>query len=244
MKKLIIALILTLSIGTAYGATFTSYPVNINGQALSAKPMNVDGTTYLPVRAVSEALGVPIEWTGSSVEIQTVDVDKLKEACVSVLAQNPKNGMQGSGVYIDYDEILTANHVVTGMDRFTVNGYIDLKLKDSDKDSDSAILETPHKAKPVKIGDSDEIKIGDQLIIVAAPEGNEDTVEYVTMIGDNPAGEGFMVMASVGAGASGGAVFDMNGSLVGILIAGDGTTDDGVMTRNLVSPINDIREAM
>lgn len=42
----------------------------------------------------------------------------------------------------------------------------------------------------------------------------------------------------------GGAVFDTNGCLVGILIAGDGSTEDGVMVRNLVEPINDIRETL
>jgi S1-C subfamily serine protease len=244
MKKLVLILIIALTLsGAGLVATVASYPVEVNGEPLNVTVLNHNGTTYLPIRAVSESLGVPIEWTGK-VEIQTVDVDELKEACVAVLAQNPKDGMKGSGVYIDYDEILTAQHVVDGMDRFTVNGYMDLGLKDSDKGSDSAILETPHKKKPVKIGDSDEIKIGDGLIIIATPLGGDETVEYTTMIGQNPAGEGFMAMASVGAGSSGGAVFDMYGCLVGIIIAGDGTTEDGSRVRNLIMPINEIREAL
>lgn len=244
MKKLFVLIIALFLTGGGLVATVASYPVSVNGETLNVTVLNHNGTTYLPLKAVGQALGADVKWTGKSVEIQTVDIEELKKACVEVLAQSPKDGMQGSGVYIDYGEILTANHVVMGMDRFTVNGYLDLKLKDSDSDVDAAILETPHKEKPVKIGDSDEVKVGDTLIVIGAPQGKEDTVEYVTMLGQNPVGNGFMVMASMGAGSSGGAVFDTNGCLVGILIAGDGSTEDGVMVRNLVEPINDIRETL
>ena len=235
---LIIALSLT---GGGLVATVASYPVSVNGETLNVTVLNQNGSTFLPLKAVGQALGADVTWTGKSVEISTVDLDRLKEACVEVLAQNPRDGMQGSGVYIDYDEILTANHVVTGMDRFTVNGYIDLSLEDSNKDVDAAVLETPHKAKPVKIGDSDEVKIGDKVIIIAAPQDKEDTVEFATVTGFDP--RGFVVMATMGAGASGGAVFDINGCLIGIIITADGTAEH-VRVKNLVSPINDIREAL
>ena len=242
MKRLIPILIIALFLpGAGLVATISNYDVKVNGQALNATVLNQSGSTYLPIRAVSEATGTDIKWTGKSVEISTVDLDRLKEACVEVLAQNPRDGMQGSGVYIDYDEILTANHVVTGMDRFTVNGYIDLSLEESNKDVDAAVLETPHKAKPVKIGDSDEVKIGDKVIIIAAPQDKEDTVEFATVTGFDP--RGFVVMATMGAGASGGAVFDINGCLIGIIITADGTAEH-VRVKNLVSPINDIREAL
>ena len=85
MKKLIIALILSLSIGTAYGATYTltsaNYDVKVNGQKVYAQPYNLNGTTLLSVREISDALGVPIKWNNDAkcVEIDTVDLDGLKE---------------------------------------------------------------------------------------------------------------------------------------------------------------------
>lgn len=39
-------------------------PTDANGKAV--EPFAVDGTTYLPVRAVSEALGVDVEWDGNT----------------------------------------------------------------------------------------------------------------------------------------------------------------------------------
>ena len=52
----------------------TGVSLYINDQKLDPKdpngnpvePFILDGTTYLPVRAVSEALGVPIQWEGST----------------------------------------------------------------------------------------------------------------------------------------------------------------------------------
>lgn len=39
-------------------------PTDANGKAV--EPFAVDGTTYLPVRAVSEALGMDVEWDGNT----------------------------------------------------------------------------------------------------------------------------------------------------------------------------------
>ena len=52
----------------------TGVSLYINDQKLDPKdpngnpvePFILDGTTYLPFRAVSEALGVPIQWEGST----------------------------------------------------------------------------------------------------------------------------------------------------------------------------------
>lgn len=244
--KLIVAILAAFTI-TVSGATYTltsaSYPINVNGQKLSVEPLNLNGNTYLPLRAISQAAGVPIEWDNAkkSVEITTVDVERLKEACVSLY----DNGeFCGSGVYWDYNEVLTTYHMLKkgwAPDN-TAEGW-EVSKKDSDEETDSATLKSSERIKPVKIGDSDEIGTGDKVIIIASPQGNEDTVEYTEVIGPDPYGNGFMVMATMGVGASGGAVFDMNGCLVGILIASDGTTEH-VRTRTLVSPINDIRKAL
>lgn len=240
LRKYFVILLVIMSTVTAYGATYTlvsaNYPINVNGQKIAVEPLNYNGTTYLPLKSISEAVGVPIEWTGKSVDINTVDVDALKEACVKVLAQNPDDGIQGSGVYIDYDEILTAKHVVDGMDRFTVNGRIDLKLKDSDRDTDSAILETPHKAKPVKIGDSDDVEIGDRVMAIGAPGDAEDTVTHATVVRID---EYIYLGEALEKGASGSPVFDASGNLIGLASMAEANLNE-----TYVVPINQIREAL
>lgn len=245
MKKfrsiLLTALIIASTI-TAYGATYTltsaSYPVNVNGQKLAAEPLNMNGTTYLPLRSISEAVGVPIAWDDAkkSVEINTVDVEKLKESCVMLyFTQDEKAAFQGSGVYIDYDKILTANHVVG---KITITSdKTKLTPYSSDAGKDIAILSSPVNVKPVKIGDSDEVKAGDKVIVIASPWQEENKAIY----GDvKRTDNGLIVLSTVtGPGASGGAVFDMNGCLVGIIYGGQDST-----TETYVRSINEIRKAL
>ena len=246
MKKLFVLIIALSLTGGGLVATVASYPVSVNGETLNVTVLNHNGTTYLPLKAVGQALGADVTWTGKSVEVNTVDVEELKKACVSILAQNPKNGMQGSGVYVDYDEILTAQHVVNGMDRFTVNGYADLKLENLSKDVDAAILETKHKEKPVKIGDSDEVEVGDRVVAVSAQGNIEDTItdatvkaiEYVNRP-DSSGGMHIVLNVALGEGASGCAIFDMNGCLVGMASMAESSINE-----TYIIPINQIREAL
>ena len=188
MKREMIAVvsILILAAVTSYGsgltATLASYPINLNSQRLEAAPLNVNGSTYLPVRTVSEALGVDIGWTGESVEIQTVDADKLKEACVMIYADDGKTQVQGSGVYTDYGEVTSALHL-------TADNRTNLKTSEGDKltvneqsqSLDIMTLDSTDDTKPVKIGDSDEVKVGDTVLLISSPQGAEDTVMYGTV---------------------------------------------------------------
>lgn len=88
MKKSLRALIALLCLGGllvtvvlaagTYTKTLTAYyqdiKLTINGQTVEPKDVNgnvvdpyiVDGTTYLPVRAVSEALGKQVDWDGDT----------------------------------------------------------------------------------------------------------------------------------------------------------------------------------
>lgn len=242
MKKLI--LILTTAIllsGAGLVATVANYPVNINGEPLTATVLNQNGSTYLPLRVVSEALGVPIEWTGKSVEISTIDVDKLKEACVMIYADDGKMQSQGSAVYWDYDQLLTAYHVVDdGMTNIKTSDGTKLSLEEFDAKIDIAILDTTKSVKPVKIGDSDEVKVGDKLIFVSAPKGAEDTVSYgqAAWVDEHSI---TYVAFKIDGGSSGGAVFNLNGELVGIIKTADDAADG--YKSGLVVPINKIRKA-
>jgi S1-C subfamily serine protease len=244
MKRKLIAIILaatTILYGASYVATVANYKVNVNDQPLSTTVLNLNGSTYLSVRAVSEALGVPIEWNDSnkSVEIQTVDVDRLKESCVMIYAYGDGMTSQGSGVYVDYDEILTAYHVVDqgrnmiwdASDKTATFSAINF-----DSGIDIATLQASKEVKPVKIGDSDEVKVGDKVIAIGAPDDKDDTVIYATV---KEVSAQLVISPAVKGGGSGGALFAMDGSLIGILIAADDN-----FNQTLVAPINDIRKAL
>jgi S1-C subfamily serine protease len=254
MKKLVLIPIIALLLsGAGLVATVATYPVSVNGERLDVTVLNQNGTTYLPLKAVGQALGADIVWTGESVEITTteveivttdgstpVDVDTLKKACVMIYADNGAMLAQGSGVYVDYDRVLSAQHVfgwgctnirdaADPKNTMTILGYAPA--------SDAALLEPSVERKPVKIGDSDEIQIGDKVIVISSPAGKGNTVTYAEVIKMEPIG--VIIKCELAGGSSGGAVFDMNGCLVGILNTGN--KDD---TEYVFKPINAIRRAL
>jgi len=235
LLSLILISLMVLS-GAGLVATVANYGVNVNGQPLDATVLNQNGTTYLPLKAVGQALGADVSWTGGSVEIETVDIEALKEACVMIDAQSSTKASQGSAVAWDYGEYLTANHVVAD-GRTNIVSDIDLHVGKTDAKLDIATLTTDDNVKPVKIGDSDEVKAGDTVILIGSPNWEKNTVRYskVEYGGDDK----YMIISeTVGGGFSGGAVFNLKGELVGIITSGNDFANDCYAT-----PINLIREA-
>ena len=97
------ATLLSGLVGTALAANvitkelyYNDIKIQLNGKAIELKdatgnkvePFVIEGTTYLPVRAVGEALGLNVSWDGDT---QTVKLDKIPEA-VSLLDVNCKSG--------------------------------------------------------------------------------------------------------------------------------------------------------
>jgi S1-C subfamily serine protease len=240
----ILAVLLILSVIPVSAATYqlvtASYPINVNGQKIAVTPLNLNGTTYLPLRSISEAVGVPIAWdnTKKSVEINTVDLDRLKEASVMIYADDGKTQVQGSAVFIDYDQALTAYHVVDENRSNVKTAAGDtLAIENFDSTLDIATLDSTKEIKPVKIGDSDEVKVGDKVIVIASPQGNQNSVIYGTV--EEPSDKGMVIWCGADKGSSGGGVFNLKGELIGIIISGSGTDK-----ANLAIPINEIRKAL
>jgi S1-C subfamily serine protease len=228
---------------TAYGVNYTltsaTYSINVNGQKLAVQPLNLNGTTYLPIRSISEAVGVPIEWdnTTRSVNIDTLDVDRLKESCIKIKASDGETYEQGSAVAWDYGEFLTAYHAVDegrttvtdfGQTSFTVDRYSEIL--------DISVLKSNKEIKPVKIGDSDDVRVGDQVIVIGAPEGKEDTVIYTTV---KRLTSDIVIDKATNGGSSGAGLFNVRGELIGIVVAGSVGSSE-----SYVIPINTIRKPL
>jgi len=73
VKKVLLGLILGIVIAlsiTAFAASYTAlsatFEIYVNGEKYQGEdePVVINGRTYLPVRALSEAMGVPINWNG------------------------------------------------------------------------------------------------------------------------------------------------------------------------------------
>jgi hypothetical protein len=87
MKKFISGTILGIALATtitaiaatSLQATLATYPILINGTAFESEnpPVVIDGRTYLPLRAIGEALGVGVEWNA---ELSQVEIEKAVAA--------------------------------------------------------------------------------------------------------------------------------------------------------------------
>lgn len=147
----------------------------------------------------------------------------------------------GSGVLLDKDgNILTNYHVVEYADGN--NGYsITAKLGDKsyeativgkDKSSDLAVIKVDagnDTLTPIEIGSSDNLQVGDWVMSIGSPFGNEQSVSTgivsaksrdITMSGDDGSTSFYSDMiqtdAAINPGNSGGALVNEKGQLVGI----------------------------
>ncbi len=160
----------------------------------------------------------------------------------------------GSGVVISEDGyILTNNHVVGGADEIMVSLPTDKKdyratLVGADPQTDVALIKIEAKGlKPVTIGDSSHLRVGDVTLAVGNPFGLEQTVTLgiVSALGRNDlniTGGGYenfiQTDASINRGNSGGALIDGKGRLIGINTAIQSGISGGNIGIGFAIPIN------
>lgn len=135
---------------------------------------------------------------------------------------------QGSGFIISPDGLVLTNaHVVKDADTVTVKltDHREFKAKviGVDPTSDIAVLKIDaHGLQTVRLGDSDELRVGDYVLAIGAPFGLEETATagIVSAKARSLPGEaavGFIQTdAAVNPGNSGGPLFDATGAVVGI----------------------------
>jgi serine protease Do len=147
---------------------------------------------------------------------------------------NPHEKMEthalGSGFVISSDGlILTNNHVVekaTEIKVKLIDGRIyDAKLVGRDPKTDLALIQaTPDKyfPKPVVLGDSDAMRVGDWVMAVGNPFGLGNTVTTgiisakSRVLGAGPYDDFLQTDAAINPGNSGGPLFNMQGQVIGI----------------------------
>lgn len=151
----------------------------------------------------------------------------------------------GSGVVLSADGyILTNNHVVNGADKLEVvaEGEVhEAKIVGTDPSSDLAVVKVDDATlKPIEIGNSSELKVGEWVMAAGSPFGMEQSVStgIVSAVNrsyaDSESGAIYTNMiqtdAAINSGNSGGALVDAEGKLIGIntLIMSTSGTSSGV----------------
>jgi serine protease Do len=135
---------------------------------------------------------------------------------------------QGSGFLISSDGLVLTNaHVVDGAKEVSVklSDHREFKARvlGADRSSDIAVLKIDGRDFPiVKLGDSDQLGVGDYVLAIGEPFGLEETATagIVSAKGRSLPGDGYVPFiqtdAAVNPGNSGGPLFDANGAVVGI----------------------------
>lgn len=170
------------------------------------------------------------------------NADAVREAVVArvqpgVVQINVITGNQqalGSGVIIDRrGYIITNNHVVSGASSIRVtlsNGTVlPARVIGTDTVDDLAVLAvTPPTSQltTVALGDSSQLRVGQEVLAIGSPLGNENTVTsgIVSAVNRNVSEgqngptlpDAIQTDAPINPGNSGGALVDLQGSLVGM----------------------------
>ncbi|MDP2998095.1 MAG: trypsin-like peptidase domain-containing protein [Bryobacterales bacterium] len=156
-------------------------------------------------------------------------VAKVLPAVVLIRGENASGDVQASGFIITTDgKIVTNLHVIRDMKTAGVqlaNGEIfdSLSVQAFDVRKDLAILKVSGFDLPtVELGNSNDVKNGEQVILVGSPRGLQGTVTtgVVSAIRDYPLGGGFRVIqtdAAANLGSSGGPLLNSRGQAIGIV---------------------------
>ncbi|MGM9937503.1 MAG: trypsin-like peptidase domain-containing protein [Candidatus Ornithomonoglobus sp.] len=194
MKKKIVSAALLCTIALSQTALAQNVDIYVNGRIIGQQGYLADGTTYVPLRAVSEALGAAVDWDGQSVHVaQSEDelvsslIESVSESVVAVVgnykgktssAASDYNELtaHGTGVVIKSNGLILTNaHVVSDIENITVvfndgTSYAGT-VEGIDKTADLATVRINRLGlKPVTFKSSSaELKPGNTVIAIGTP---------------------------------------------------------------------------
>ena len=253
-----VALVLAAAMGFAggfVGAKFGGSGKVVIQQAAPSSTASSSDSADSSIAAASST-GLTTEQVADMVSpsVVVITTEQVVYSQWSWYGQNQVESGAGSGVIISSDGyILTCAHVVDGASNITVtinDKDYTATLVGEDTTSDIAVIKIDANGlTPATVGDSDSLKVGQNVMAVGNPLGElGGTVtggmisalnRSVTIQGTNSTNTMSLIQmdASVSPGNSGGGLFNMNGELVGIVNAKSSSSDaEGL---GFAIPIND-----
>jgi S1-C subfamily serine protease len=193
----------------------------------------------------------------------------VSDSVVTVEAVSDQEGSQGSGVVIDgRGYIVTNNHVISAAANnpsqykttvvFNDGKEVPANLVGRDPKTDLAVLKVDNvdNLRVAQFGDSDKVRVGDEVIAAGAPLGLRSTVTHgivsalhrpVPLSGDgsdtDTVIDGMQTDASINHGNSGGPLIDMNSHVIGVNTAGK-SLSDSASGLGFAIPVNEVKSVV
>ncbi len=255
----IVASVLFLSIGFAVGNIYS-----VSGQKNTQTDTTPTSSNIFTQTSNTPNSSAAITALGSGIsiaDIASMNSDSVVEITISATATNVLLGKytttgSGSGVIISSDGyILTNNHVVESAKDINIRlhdgtEYV-AKVIGTDSKTDIAVLKVDAtNLKPVTIGDSDKLVVGETAVVIGNPLGElGGTVtngiisaleREITLDGSKM--NLIQTNAAINPGNSGGGLFNSKGELVGIVVAKSSGLD--IEGLGFAIPINDVKDVI
>lgn len=193
----------------------------------------------------------------------------VADSVVTVEARGDQDGSQGSGVVIDgRGYIVTNNHVISEAATnpaqykmtivFNDGTEVPANLVGRDPKTDLAVLKVDNvdNLTVAQMGNSDDLRVGDEVIAAGAPLGLRSTVTQgiisalhrpVPLSGDgtdtDTVIDGVQTDASINHGNSGGPLIDMNANVIGINTAGK-SLSESASGLGFAIPVNEVKSVV
>lgn len=220
-----LAILLALVFGTGI---FAGWQFGRSGAATSP----VSNSTFQPGARPSITIPQP---NGSNADsVREAVINKVQPAIVQINVSTGSQQALGSGVIIDgRGYVVTNNHVVTGAKTIQVtlanNQVLAGKVIGTDAVDDLAVIKITPPAgglATVTMGDSSQLRAGQEVLAIGSPLGNAETVTrgIVSALNRNVSEgqngptlpDAIQTDAPINPGNSGGALVDLQGNLVGM----------------------------
>jgi S1-C subfamily serine protease len=192
----------------------------------------------------------------------------VADSVVTIEVVSDEAGAQGSGVVVDQrGYIVTNNHVIaeaaTAPDKYSISVVFNdgkhgpANLVGRDPETDLAVLKVANvdNLTVARLGDSDKLRVGDEVIAAGAPLGlrSTDTQGIISALNravrlpgdgsDDIVIDAVQTDASINHGNSGGPLVNMNAEVIGINTAGK-SLSDSASGLGFAIPVNEVRHVV
>jgi S1-C subfamily serine protease len=230
---LVVLLLIALVIGALGGVIGRKTAEVVDAFTTSKVTLSTDGNAQVPAGRFAKVAAA------------------TEDSVVTIESKSDQEGMQGSGVVIDgRGYIVTNNHVISEAANnpsqfkttvvFNDGKEVPANLVGRDPKTDLAVLKVDNvdNLTVARLGDSDKVHVGDEVLAAGAPLGLRSTVTHgIISALHRPvplSGEGsdtdtvidaIQTDASINHGNSGGPLIDMDSQVIGINTAGKSLSD-------------------